>query len=272
MAYVPIIAQIESLPPLPESVLQIEKLFAQGDPEIQELVKIIESDPPLTTDILAKANSPFYGFTRKIVSVLQATTLFGPTQIRSIVLAASIQRSFDINLEPYNISTSLFSQISAMQSDFLFQWYMGINIDLAKEIVPIAFLMEIGKILISKEIREEEKTEEFLEDLYTYQDIEYTENKFVHMTTAQINALIFEHLNLNEVFYEVMRYLDSDKEPPKELEEQVRALRVTQAAINVLDQLNENSIEKALELIEEYGYSKEHFLRVVTRITNKYLS
>ena len=271
MSYIPLVAKVESIPPLPESVLKIEQLFAQGDPEIKELVKIIESDPLLTADILAKTNSPFYGFSRKIVSVLQATTLFGPTQIRSLVLHSAIQRSFDVDISPYNISTNMFSQISAMQNEFFFQWYMGVDIDTAKKISPMAFLMEIGKILIAKEIIETDKTEDFITDLYSYQNIEYVENKYVHMTTAQINALIFEHLHLNEIFYEVMQYLDSDKEPPLELEKKVNALRIVQSAINVLEQLSDTSIERATEMVKEQGYDTEHFLRVVKRIRNKYL-
>ena len=42
MSYIPIIARIDSLPPLPESIVQIESLFSQGDPDIDQLVKIIE--------------------------------------------------------------------------------------------------------------------------------------------------------------------------------------------------------------------------------------
>jgi HD-like signal output (HDOD) protein len=271
MSYIPLIARVESLPPLPESVLQIEQLFSQGDPDIDKLVKIIEADPLLTTDVLAKANAPYYGFSKTIVSVLQVVTLFGSTQIRSLVLSASIERGFDVDLSPYDISTTMFSQISTMQSELVFQWYMGVNIDIARDVTPIAFLMEIGKILIAKDVIENKKTQEFLEDLHRYNDIDYVENMYTMMTTAQINALIFERLNLNESFYETMRYLDKEKKIPKSLEEMVIALRVVRTAVNMQEQLSEDSLANALEILQEHKYNPNTFLRAAKRIKMKYL-
>ncbi len=65
MSYIPLIARIDSLPPLPESVLKIESLFMSEEPKIDDIVAIITEDPSLTTDILAKVNAPYYGFSKK---------------------------------------------------------------------------------------------------------------------------------------------------------------------------------------------------------------
>ncbi len=271
MAYIPLIARVESLPPLPESVMKIEKLFAKGDPDIPELVKIIEADPLLTTDLLAKANAPYYGFSKQIVSVLQVITLFSATYVRSLVLSSSIERSFDVDLSPYDIPTIMFSKISSMQSELAFQWYMSVDVDTAKDIMPIAFLMEIGKILIAKDVIENGKSEEFLQDLYEYRDIEYVENKYTMMTTSQINALIFEHFHLNEHFSDVMRYLDNDKEVPQELLIYVLPLRVIRTAINFFEQCTDESIQKAVTILEENDFQIDSFLRAAKRIQKKYL-
>jgi len=271
MSYLPLIARVDSLPPLPESVLKIEELFAQAEPDIDKLVEIIKKDPSLTTDILSKVNAPFYGFSKSIVSILQAVTLFGSSQIRAIVLASSIQRSFDIDLSPYNITTSEFSKISTMQSELIFQWYMGIDINIARTITPIAFLMEMGKVLIAKEILQERKMDEFLKDLSKYEDISYVENIYTMMSTAQINALIFKHLNLNLTFSECMKYLDSEHETPQNISDMVIALQIVRTAINVKEQLSEESIENAIELLEQNNYNVNAFQRAVKRVKNRYL-
>jgi len=271
MAYIPLIARVDSLPPLPESVLKIESLYAKGDPEIEDIVSIIEADPSLTADILAKVNAPFYGFSKSIISILQAVTLFGSTQIRSIVLASALNRGFDIDLSPYDLTTLEFSKISTMQSELIFQWYMGIDIDIARNLTPIAFLMETGKILIAKDIIESNKTEEFLADLLAYNDISYVENIHAMMTSAQINALIFEHLNLNDTFYESMKYLDNEHSAPSHIADIVTALRVVRSAIDVREQLTEASLAKAVTILEENSLNVDNFLRVVKRIKIKYL-
>ena len=270
MAYIPLIARVNSLPPLPESVLQLEQLFAQGDPDIDKLVKVITLDPSLTADILSKVNAPYYGFSKNIVSILQAVTLFGSTQIRSIVLASSIERSFDVDLTPYGITTSEFSKVSTMQSELMFQWYMGINIDIARVVTPIAFLMETGKILIAKDILQEKKEDEFLKDIAKYGDVAFAESKYTTMNTSQINALIFKHLNLNDIFWECMQYLESEQETPQTLQDMVLALQVVKTAVNVQQQLSDESVQKAIDMIEKNGMSSDSFKRVVKRLKNRY--
>jgi len=273
MAYIPLIARVNSLPPLPESVLKIEMLYASDDPDIDDIVKIIESDPALTADILVKVNAPFYGFSKTIVDILQAVTLFGSSQIRSIVLSSSINRAFDIDLAPYDISTLEFSKISMIQSELAFQWYMGVDIELARRLTPIAFLMETGKILIAKDIIQENKTEEFLNDTHKFKDISYVENIYTNMTTAQINAIIFEHLNLNETFYSSMKYLDPEKEIPQDMQSMeaiIIALRVVRTAVNVQEQLSDQSLHNAIEMLKANSLESDAFSRAVKRIKRKY--
>jgi HD-like signal output (HDOD) protein len=202
---------------------------------------------------------------------LQAVTLFGAPQIRSIVLASSIQRGFDIDLSPYNITTAEFSKISTIQSELIFQWYMGIDIDMARTLTPIAFLMETGKILIAKEILEEKKIDEFLEDLNKYEDESYVENIYTMMSSAQINALMFKHFNLNDSFSESMKYLDNQQKIPEHMKKMVEALQIVRAAINVRYQLSEHSIKHAIELLEKNSYDVEAFLRAIKRIKKRYL-
>ncbi|MDF1878757.1 HDOD domain-containing protein [Sulfurimonas sp. SAG-AH-194-C20] len=271
MSYIPLIAKVDSLPPLPESVLKIESLFMSDEPEIDDIVKVIEGDPSLTADILAKVNAPYYGFSKNIISILQAVTLFGSSQIRSIVLSSSINRCFDIDLSPYDLSTIEFSKISSIQSELIFQWYMGIDIDIARSLTPIAFLMETGKILIAKDILQNKKTEAFLSDLIRYQDIAYVENIHTMMTTAQINALIFKHLHLNDTFWESMKYLDDEREVPKHMKEMVFALQVVRSAVNIQEQFSENSMKKALGLLTDNNFSTDSFVRISKRLQRKYL-
>ena len=270
MAYTPIIARIESLPPLPESVMELERLYAQGAPEVSELVKVIESDPALTADMLAKVNAPLYSFSRQIVSILQAVTLFGSTHIRAMVLSSAMERSFDIDMTPYGLTTADFARVSKMQSDFIFQWYMGRDVESAKIMTPIAFLMETGKILIANDMLQQKKETKFLTDLHRFEDISSVENIHVTMTSAQINALIFEHWKLNSLFVDTMRYLDGEYAIPSELEEHVTSLQITRKIINVKSQFRESSILEALDIVHRMRFDEALFLKIVERIEDKY--
>ena len=120
---------------------------------------------------------------------------------------------------------------------------MGVNIDTARIITPIAFLMETGKILIAKDILQNKKEDKFLQDILKYQDISYAENIYTSMNTAQINALIFKHLHLNDIFWESMQYLDSENEAPNHIKDIVLALQIVKTAVNIQSQFSEESMK-----------------------------
>jgi HD-like signal output (HDOD) protein len=273
MSYIPIIDQIDKLPPLPESVRQIEALFAQSEhPDIDAIVKLIENDPALTTNILARANSPLYSFSRKIISILQATTLFGAAMIRAMVLKSALEDNFKINMSAYGISNTQFAKICAMQSTFIFQWYMGVDVVKAKMLVPMAFLMETGAILISKEILEQNAENEFLDDLNNYQEIRTAENIHVNMSTAQVNALLFEHWNFDTLFIETMHALDGENEPSPLIQELCIALRAVRIAVNLKEQFSDDSMQKAIKLLQANQLESQKFINVANRIQKKFES
>lgn len=261
--------KIRSLPPLPKSVQQIQQLYASGDPDVAKLVKIIESDPNLTSDVLANANSPLYGFSKKIVSVNQAITLFGTSNIRSVVLATSTKKHFTLNFSPYGINSAEYSQICDMQSALMFQWYMGIDISRAKVLIPLIFLSEMGKILISLDMLHNVYSFDFKNDIKKSDDISKVEYHYTGITTYGINAMLYKHWNFDDIFIEIMEYLDNPSEENAFLQEFANAIKVVHTAVNINDQLTKKSIEKASALAESLGYDAARFERTANRIKEK---
>ena len=270
MSFASIIKRINSLPPLPQSVIKLEKLFASGEPDIKELVEVIEEDPVLTADILAKVNAPIYSFSKRVVSVMQAVTLFGSAKLRGLVLKSSFERNFEVDLSPYGISNQEFADISAMQSALMFQWYMGVDVARSKFMVPIAFLMETGKVVLAKEIVESSYSQQFYEVLSQSESIEEAEEMFADITSAEINALLFEHWSFDELFIVLMEYLDSDERIANEYRELVYALRVVRTAVNIREQLTNESILKAAAMVKSMGHDPVRFVNAAKRIKSKF--
>ena len=125
MGFESIVNRVQTLPPLPESVQKIQALYAGGEPDVKSLIKIVESDPVMTADLLARMNAPLYSFSRRIVSVSQAVPLFGLNPLRGFVLSSAANESLPIDMSPYGISNEKFKQICELQSALMFQWYMG---------------------------------------------------------------------------------------------------------------------------------------------------
>ena len=263
-----IVKRIKSLPPLPESVIELEELFAGGDPDLRVLTKIIEKDSALTANILAHANSPYYGMQKNIVSVSQAVMLFGAVQIRGFTLASLIDKSFKFDMSVYGIDNSVFGEVSSLQSALMFQWYMGVDIEKSKHLIPIAFLMETGRIIIANELSQSEHAQQFLE-LVEQKGLTYTERLFTGFTAAEVAAALFEHWHFHEIFTNTMQYLDNIENAPEAFLPYIKALDVVRTCINIREIMTESSFEAATEKVIQYGLSSNLFVRTVERLQKK---
>ena len=93
------IRQIEQIPTLP-IVSQRLMDVREDDPDShRKFVEIIETDQALSLKLLKIANSAFYGSLSKVSSVDHAVVRLGTNEVRSIVLAFSVQGFFSENGE-----------------------------------------------------------------------------------------------------------------------------------------------------------------------------
>ncbi len=86
--------RIDSFPALPMVVERIMALTADPESSAEDLMKVISQDQALATAILKMANSAFFGMARRVSSLQQAVTVLGFKEIRNLVLARSVFRSF----------------------------------------------------------------------------------------------------------------------------------------------------------------------------------
>ena len=115
---------IDKIPPLPESVMQIERLAKDPDITYKDIANVLKQDPILTSEILKAVNSPIYGFSRDIKTLENAIALFGIGTIRGFVLAVYIRENFNFNLEPYGLTSMQFSSTSTKQHALATSWYL----------------------------------------------------------------------------------------------------------------------------------------------------
>jgi putative nucleotidyltransferase with HDIG domain len=85
---------LRDLPALPAAVLELLDMLGSEDIETAVLVSKIALDPALTAKTLRLANSSFYGISRHVGSVGDATTVLGLRTVRAVVTAAAMSGSF----------------------------------------------------------------------------------------------------------------------------------------------------------------------------------
>jgi len=88
--------RITTLPPLPRTASQLLEVVGDPDVEIDQVVAIIEKDPPLTARILGLANSAYFGQVREINTIREAIIrVLGMNLVKSLSLSIAMAGTFD---------------------------------------------------------------------------------------------------------------------------------------------------------------------------------
>jgi HD-like signal output (HDOD) protein len=261
-----ILKKIKQLPPLPESALKIEAIYQDPDSSFHDMVKVLETDPLLTADILKAANSPLYGFSREINAISQAVGLFGMGTIRGFALASIVKKSFTLNLDPYGISNEMFSALSKKQHSLMTAWCIRKENRLLGVLSPAAFLVEIGKVLIAQQIIADGNQERFKEALENFDTVEEAEQAVVGTDTTEVSATIFSQWKFEEGLVEVIGNANNPDKASKEGQRAAAILHAVRVAVPMNGVITDESIANTKTIIEKYNLDIESFERALENI------
>ncbi len=87
------VARLSDLATVDSTVSKLMELINDPEPNLEEIVDVVNHDPAITTVILRQINSAAYGLPRVIESVEHAIKLLGFRRLRGLVLSFSVLRS-----------------------------------------------------------------------------------------------------------------------------------------------------------------------------------
>lgn len=264
-----IVEKIDALPPLDDSIMQIQRICGSKFSSLNDLIKVVEKDPMLTANILKAANLSLYGFSGEIKNISHAVSMFGMATVRGFALSSSIKQDMEVDLSPYNITENEYLDISLTQSAFAFNWFSKVDREVLDLLVPAAFMINIGKIIIANDLIEKGLVKEFqegLKEIKTLQDVSDLEIKLVGFDNINITAKIFEHWNLEPELAEIIKKSNNPLEVDEKLRVHTTALNIIKKIVNIFGKFSDISIEKALIVVEENGLDKEVFLNTVEQV------
>jgi len=153
-----ILAGIDEIPPMPQVVLQAQKLLANPDSSAKELASLLETDPSIAAKVLKMANSAFYGLRGKVSSIQHASMVLGFRNLGEIVAAAGVQKSLEKKLPGYGL-----------ESEDL--WRHSLSVALGSKIIAskknpglemvahtAGLLHDVGKLILDPFVLEEQET------------------------------------------------------------------------------------------------------------------
>ncbi len=252
-----IIDGIKSLPPLSKTIMDINSVYANEDAGVGDLAKVIEGDPMIVANLLKAANSPLYSFGKEITSVSQAVSLFGMKVTRSIALGNAVRKLLNVDLQPYNITSDKFAELSSLQAALISNWYKKVDKQKVEKLHLAAFLQETGKILISNKIIQENEITSFASEVEMSNNLAMVEKSYVGITSAEVTALIFKHWGFDDEFIEMIRYADAPSVAPSDVKEYSIALNIVKTIVPLNKPFSEMAINFGLKKAYDAGYNHE---------------
>jgi len=243
-----IIKQIKALPPLPKSVLEIQRITNDPNSSIADLVKVVKEDPMLTANLLKAANSPLYGFTRQIKNVDQAVSLFGMSTVKGFAISFAIKNTLKFDLSAYGISENQFHDVSANRNAIAINWFKRDRKKL-DILATNSFLIDLGAVVISLILANENKSESFRNKLQNGENREELEKEFVGSTTNEITAEIFKHWNFSSDLIESIQNINN---PEGEYKTESAALLVLRTLVDLIKPFDEELTKKAFDTAKNY--------------------
>ncbi len=194
-----------NLPSFPQAVAKLLETTRDDSGSLEDISKIIETDPGISARILELVNSAYYGLARKITTLSDAVILLGLDEIKKVALELSI---FD----------AMFKKGQSAEFDRLLFWRHSIavavlSMELAKETghanpeeAYIAGLLhDVGKIFLDLQGRTDYGT--FILELSTATDLVIEkERQVIGLGHDDIGAYFCAQWNLPERLALVVKY------------------------------------------------------------------
>jgi len=261
-----ILSSMKKIPPLPESVIEIEKLFKDDESTIKDFTNVIKKDPISSSVLLKAANSPMYGLSN-IENVAQAVSMFGKSTTRGFILQNAMRSSFEVDLEAYGMSPTHFSEVAQKRVFLMVRWYSKISFEKLNVLSTVALIANIGQILIAKVIKEDNKIDEF-KALLEKGSVSQAEKALVGITTEEVSVLIAEHWKLDQILIDTLKYGISLKQLPKEIIPYSMAFYIMRHTIDIKGNIaNENMLKKIEAMVQKYKLNETHFMSIVEKVT-----
>ena len=149
-----LIKNVTGLVSLPEVAMRVNTMVDDPECSVDDVARVIETDPSLSARMLGIANSAMYGFSKEISTVARAVTVLGTRQIRDLILATAAAKAFE------NMSNDLIS-IDDFWHHSIYCGLLAKHIAVAKKIrhaetmFMAGLLHDIGHLIMFNQIPEQ---------------------------------------------------------------------------------------------------------------------
>lgn len=252
--------RLKALPPMDNTILEIEAITMDPYYNIDDLVAIIAKDPMLVANILKFANSPLYNFRNEISSLKQAISIFGIHAIKGFMFYIFTQKTFKADLSVYNITNGYFLKYCASGLSFALSWASVESKEIQKTLLPATFLCDIGRTVLAHEIELLGKKKEFRKKVRavgSMEELRDLERFYTGTDSARLTVDILSIWKMDPLIIQTIQ--DADPELEESRKKPASYLAVIKTFINIFGMFEEEALARAVALVEYYKLDLKSF-------------
>ncbi len=260
------VEKITKIPTLPAIAHEILAIIDDDLVSVNNLLKIIENDPAISSKILSVANSAFFGFRAPVKTLDNAILRIGFDDVKNIAVGISIMTVLDDGKHQnaldyqriFNHSVTVGLTAKLMSRRF--------NLALPEEILICGLLHDIGLLILSRYFPE--KYLEVLNACEREKTLPDAERKVFDFTHADIGSWLAEKWNLPDTVLDTVLYHHTPSLAKKNLKHV--------AVIHIADYIATQHIISATELafdsvvnpscLNLLGMSQDNLNNIITEV------
>ncbi len=200
-----IINRIEKFPALPYVISLSLKKIDDPRSSIVDITRAISGDEGLVANVLKLANSAYYGFPRRIISVTEAVVILGLNTLKSLIYTTLAKDVLGKEVEGYALDRGELWRHSIACGIICREIARKNRLGDIEAYFVAGLLHDIGKIILGEYLEEEyeEIIKRVSESLQPFNIIEREVLGFDH---AEMGGLLAKKWNLPDFLIEAIRY------------------------------------------------------------------
>ncbi len=254
--------EIDSLQPLGKTMQEIKSL--PSDSSLRVISSVIMKDIALSAKIIKLINSPLYGLKKDVTSVNQAITLLGKEKTLSIATISCISNALEIDVSSYGMSENMFLEIAFKRMKLVLNWVSKIDFSNLSLLSTTAIIGSIGKIILSKQIKENLMTKQFQKLLKI--DRIFAENQLLNYSSEELTASILKYWGFNSKLIDSIYYVNNVLEAPNDIKYLSVINYVVYQTFDLSGDVDEKKVAELKEFLKEMNFDVSLYEKALKKI------
>ncbi len=267
-----ILREIEGIPTFPENLVQLQRLCNNPEAPMEQIVKMIKSDPALSTDVIKLSNSAGIAPYKRIEDIKTAVVTIGMKNLNAIIVASNARRILNERYSSFEAIWEHCNKVAFYARTMAVMLHMTEAVD---NVYMAGLLHDLGKIvLLAMDMGLVKKIAHIVNNRKISNSTTMEEIS-IGISHSTIGALISNKWNFPEYLIETIKYHHSPYTGNKKYRDIIYITYLANMIVGIEDRkynyfyIDENILEK-FELLDQGVFNEFHEKLKITYKNNLY--